>query len=844
VERDNTPNRGYQDEWRRSAEPRRRGQRGSSANREAGRYQGKEPLWPPEERPRGGSRRRAQRPAEADGSQDFPEPPYQPARGYESRPSHRSGPRSNASDGWDEAPEDSWRPGHSMARFAEDERTLPEGPFADDDHSAGFGHSRANSRLHTDEAERWGGRARSAAPSKHLRGIRGLWQRYGTTGPRRAVIITLLVAIVLCSISSLITSAMAYSTGSSAYHQASDGLTHLRAGERLLLGLSNSGFSVAAVQQARSEFATAQQDFAQANESLHRIPGIAESAPLVGGKLRTVNSLAAVADNFSQIGVAACDALAIALGALSNPFGTSKSGSSNTSSSASSTTPKAGLTANDLATIQAKLATISALFNDTTAQLNALQPGDLSSFDPKIGAEMMKVKAALPTIQQSLQEAQAVMGIAGSLLGVGTPTNYLVELLDSTELRPGGGFIGNIGIMTLNSGLLASLHVKDVDLLDRPFEFAGGFIPFPSQYRWFDLVSNWSVRDSNLDGDFPTDARNAETNYRLEGGTEKVQGVIAITPWLIERALAITGPIYVPEFKETVTPSNLVNLIHYHQLGPGHGSEYVPDPASLSSERKRFTGFLFMHFMDRVKAIMGAKRSEFVKLAMTALSTKDVQIYFNNPVVEQLLQRHSLASTIDAPPTGDSLFVVDANVAGNKANNFITYNMADKVVIDENGTATHQLSLTYKWPQSAASQANNYGNTSYYRDYVRVYVPPKATLISQSGWAYIGQSKAFGRLVFAGYLSLWYGGSQTITIKWRVPDAAVKNGDAWTYQELLQHQAGITWTASMQITPQACGQVTSVTAPWQIASDRTNATFKGKLTMDKVYSTSYSCTAK
>ncbi|HEX9036780.1 MAG TPA: DUF4012 domain-containing protein [Ktedonobacterales bacterium] len=650
--------------------------------------------------------------------------------------------------------------------------------------------------------------------------------------------ITLVAVIAVCAVSSLVTGIAAATVGGGAYSQARQGLNHLKTGEKLLASLAGSGFSVATVQRARGEFVAGQQDFQHVNATLKNIPTALDSSPFVGGKLTAVRRLSALATNFAQIGVTGCDAAATFIGAVSNPFGGS-SGSS-TSSNASSTPPSKGLTAADLTTIQANLTQISGLLDASTRQINGLQPGDLS-FDPTIGAQLAKIKAQLPTIRQDLQEAQTIIGIAGPLLGVGQPTNYLVELLDSTELRPGGGFIGNIGTMTLQNSLLESLHVKDVDLLDRPFEFAGGFIPFPTQYQWFPLVTNWSVRDSNLDADFPTDARNAETNYRLEGGTDKVQGVISITPWVIQRALAITGPIYVPEFNETVTPSNLVNLIHYHQLGPGHGSEYVPDPGSLSSQRKKFTAYLFVHFMARVKSIMSAKRGQFIRLAVSAFATKDVQVYFNNPVAEQILQKHHAASTIDAPPSGDSLLVVDANVIANKANDFITYSMTDKVTIDTNGNAVHKLTLAYNWPTSAASAANDYGSKYFYRDYVRVYVPPKATLISQSGWAYSGQGSGFNRAVFAGYLSLWYGGSQTITLSWKVPSAATKVGSSWTYQELIQHQAGNVWAAAMGVSLPSCAQATSVTAPWVAATGGKSVTFKAQLSEDKTYTTTYTC---
>jgi hypothetical protein len=90
------------------------------------------------------------------------------------------------------------------------------------------------------------------------------------------------------------------------------------------------------------------------------------------------------------------------------------------------------------------------------------------------------------------------------------------------------------------------------------------------RYSWFDIApTSWSLGDSNLDADFPTNAKNAQQNYKKEGGTTPVQGVIAITPLLIQHALTITGPIAVPEYHETVTAQNLLDRIQYYQVGPG-----------------------------------------------------------------------------------------------------------------------------------------------------------------------------------------------------------------------------------------------------------------------------------
>ena len=52
-----------------------------------------------------------------------------------------------------------------------------------------------------------------------------------------------------------------------------------------------------------------------------------------------------------------------------------------------------------------------------------------------------------------------------------------LEVLDSTELRPGGGFIGNYGIATFSGGRLTAAHITDTYLLDKDNLTAGHTIP-------------------------------------------------------------------------------------------------------------------------------------------------------------------------------------------------------------------------------------------------------------------------------------------------------------------------------------------------------------------------------
>jgi len=574
-------------------------------------------------------------------------------------------------------------------------------------------------------------------------------------------------------------------------------MQHLQEAETLVAGLLQNPFDAHRVSQAQQEFTSALQTLTQLNSDLNSVPGFATLLPVYGTRLNAALHLVPLAIALSQAGRAGCDILNLLITRLHDPLN-----------------PQVpGITAADLTEITSDIQLISSAFAVARSLAEQVRPADVQ-FDPRIRKFVDTFQKDAPMLQGWLDGVEKLLPFAPMLLGIGTQANYLIEVLDSTELRPGGGFIGNFGIMTLSGGEVVAAHITDVDLLDRPFEAAGYAIPFPSAYRWFDIArGSWSLRDSNLDADFPTAARAAELTYTHEGGTVPVQGVIAITPALIQQALAITGPIVVPEYQETVTAQNLIERIHYHQLGSaGEGSDQVASPDGHSSLRKRFTELIAEHVLARVHQLASSDASKFLPLWISGLHSKDLQIYFNSSEAEALLHTTHLDAAMQSSP-GDDLFVVDTNMSANKANSLITTTLTDVVTIDSAGNAVHHATMRYAW----TTPGLNYGNPLY-RDYVRVYVPTSSRLQTQEGWAI---SEAFGHQVWAGFFTLVYGQTNTITLVWSVPHAATHDARGWHYQQTIQRQAGALWLVHVQMLLPSSARLSSTSGRLKSAGEQT-----------------------
>jgi Protein of unknown function (DUF4012) len=661
-------------------------------------------------------------------------------------------------------------------------------------------------------ARRPGNRRRRSRSRRTLLGI-----------PFRIVLLLVCVGILLLSVGSLI-SVLEYQSYNALYHKdvslAQGGEQQLKNAAASLQALTKNPVDTATVLLAQREFSSANTTFSQVNDDLKSIPAMGTLLPVYGSRLSTALRLAPLAVEMSQAGILSCNILQTMFGRYHNPLNTQS----------------AGLSSADFNGIDKNFSQLKGLIEQAIAQVNQLQPSD-SQFDPRIGKVIELFHQYLPTIETWLHNADALLAIAPTLLGVGVPSHYLIEVLDSTELRPGGGFIGNFGIATMTGGKLIDAHITDSYLFDGAFHSTGKDIPYPATYQWFSRYlapASWSLRDSNLEADFPTSAQLGELNYKREGGNTSLQGLIAITPAFIQHLLAVTGPIALPEYHETVTAQNLVDLIHYHQLGPGQEGTDVPSPDGHSSVRKHFTELLAEHFMARTHQLPPSTMATFIRVMINDLHTKDLQVYFNAGTAETALQQLHLASTIDST-VNDGLFVVDANISQNKANNLITTTLNDQVTIDANGNALHQATLHYSW----MAAGNVYGSLIY-RDYVRVYMPIGSVVLQQQGWQPAGTSTAYGRKVIAGTILFKFHQTFTLHLVWKVPHAARKDVQGWHYLYEMQRQAGANWALNLTVDLPSCATIKNTSGGLTTGSKRAVALNK-PINEDVLLLTDYSC---
>ena len=385
-----------------------------------------------------------------------------------------------------------------------------------------------------------------------------------------------------------------------------------------------------------------------------------------------------------------------------------------------------------------------------------------------------KVSKLLPLAPDTKKEIDVVSALVGELTKQDNQTKtFLVLLQNADELRPGGGFLGQYAIIKIKNGAVLSTFVEDANLLDQRIS-AKITPPYPFVKKM--QLRNWKFRDSNFSPDFPTNAEKAQYFYRLAGGREKFDGVIAINSLVFNNILAISGPIQIPGDSNTYTSTDgaykLEDRVERVYLG-----EDVP--AELKQARKTIMKRLATEIMSRVATVENIpKLAEFTQ---NELRNRDIMLYFADAKLQDLVKSVHWDGAVQTDWNNDYLALVDANMGALKTDYYIKRSLDYTVdFTDEKPTAT--ILYTY---QHTATHGD--WRTSDYHTYLRAYVPQGSKLIERKLVGPPLTDEAFGKTYFGVSVDVLIGGETIGMIKYELPDTITADN----YHLLIQKQSGV-----------------------------------------------------
>ncbi len=535
-----------------------------------------------------------------------------------------------------------------------------------------------------------------------------------------AIVVSLLVILLI----PLGVGLVGYNVYTNIKNVASDGVSNLLALQAIIPQDKNNLLAALDSQKlatAQTNLQKAQSDFLQLQDLVNR-PDIEtllqQFAPQYSSKLEMARRLVQVSLDVSRMGQ---ELIGVA------QMGAHIMHSSGSLLSSTSTTPL--LTADNINSIEAALVHAQYYIGDIQTQMSQVNLAQLPFGSTSEKAKLARYLGQIPQALSTINQVQSLVGPVAWLLGVGQARHILVQTLDRGELRPSGGFEGQYGILTLQNGHLSPFSLRDITLLDYAENGAELGATPPAQYGWMNF-GNFGVRDANLSADFPTTAKLVMNYFQSEGGGT-IDGIVQITPVIIEQLLALTGPLQIKEYNETITSQNLEVKLHaYQQDQRLINLQVAKTGTDTHSTRKAFTNLVGSLLMDRIKHLSTTQMLAFSKTMLQDLQSRDLQIYLNNPIAEQWLSQNKDNGAMAKYTNGmDGFMVVQSNISISKAAQYVKSTFHDDVTLNADGSATHNLTITLNYQQTGPV----YGFNTY-ADYVRIYAPANAHLNSAYGF--------------------------------------------------------------------------------------------------------------
>ncbi|MDD5489408.1 MAG: DUF4012 domain-containing protein [Candidatus Moranbacteria bacterium] len=334
-----------------------------------------------------------------------------------------------------------------------------------------------------------------------------------------------------------------------------------------------------------------------------------------------------------------------------------------------------------------------------------------AEIQPKFAA----LKEKLPVVISSLDSFSENSNIILDVLGYNGPRKFLFLFQNNEEMRATGGFIGSYGLLDISDGRIKKLFVDDIYNPDG--QLTAKVIP-PEPIQKMSAV--WTMHDANWFPDFPTSAEKVAWFYEKTGGPT-VDGVVAMTPSVIEKMLSATGPIDMPEYGATVDEENFREIAQY-EVEVGYDKEL--------NQPKKFIADLTPKILDKLLGTKDPKMMlEAMNILSAALKEKHILIYSKNFNVQKMISDQGWSGEIlDA--SKDYLSVIDSNINGYKTDGVIDETIEHNAQIRDDGNIVDEVTITRR---------HNGGNEKYdwwnkvNGDYLRVYVPDGSKLLEASG---------------------------------------------------------------------------------------------------------------
>lgn len=299
----------------------------------------------------------------------------------------------------------------------------------------------------------------------------------------------------------------------------------------------------------------------------------------------------------------------------------------------------------------------------------------------------------LASITTAYDDSKEFLPLFQTFVGDGSDRTYLLTAQNSSELRASGGFPGSIGTIRIRDGILTigdfksepkvlAQHTSSASqITDLEYELFGAWI--------------YNPRDACFDPDFERTGYIWSVAYEEQNG-ELVDGVVSLTPAIIQDLLGIVGDITLSDGTE-LTSDNATKVLqydmYYKYLGASHTStmnsnnNYVDD---LFSETAKTAMAKLVDNFDIKKV------SDYYKILADGAKKRTVMMWMKDENEQELVRNAGYSGTLNFDPENPETGVYFNFTDPCKLGWFLDINTeVSEPVINDDGTRTYEVTATY-----------------------------------------------------------------------------------------------------------------------------------------------------
>lgn len=297
--------------------------------------------------------------------------------------------------------------------------------------------------------------------------------------------------------------------------------------------------------------------------------------------------------------------------------------------------------------------------DEMAERINSVEFGPLSR--GAVGDYTEKITSLVETYEHFKEYIPLVRAFCGD----GEDRFYLMLAQNSAEIRASGGFPGSVGTVRIEDGVLRIGDFMSVyDIIPMGQAYESGITD--QEIQLFGYMYAGEAHDSNFNPHFARVAEITAVSYE-EGYNEKVDGVISLTPAVIQDILkfldaSITledGSVLDGESATRIIQRDLYIIYQGQEWAAGINNNYVD---SLFSETAKQAMSVLV---DNFKL---EKLPEYVKLFENGFQNRTIMLWLADPFEERLVEKIGASGNLnndkDNPKAGIYFSVCDPSKLG------------------------------------------------------------------------------------------------------------------------------------------------------------------------------------